>query len=123
MKFRSISPLDGPDILLGNSGIAAEVPITIGELMRGTVAKIPNGIALRYKTGDVWTDVTYQEYYELCISAAKSFIKVEVDTQIFDMVGIHIYIQLGLTPSHAVVIIGFNACEWHISCLGAIFAG
>ena len=92
MKFRSTSPLDGPDILLGDSGIASEVPITIGELMRGTVAKIPNGIALRYKTGDVWTDVTYQEYYELCISAAKSFIKVEVDTQIFDMVGIHIYI-------------------------------
>ena len=33
------------------------------------------------------------------------------------------FLQLGLKPSHAVVIIGFNACEWHISCLGAMFAG
>jgi long-chain-fatty-acid--CoA ligase ACSBG len=104
-KFRSTHPLDSIDIALGHSGVAAETPITVSEMINGTVGKIPNGVALSYKLGDRWSSITYQQYYDLCISAAKSFIK------------------LGLKPSHAVVIIGFNACEWHISCLGAIFAG
>ena len=73
--FRATSPLDGVDIALGQSGIAAETPITVGEMMRGTVAKIPSHFALRYKVGDTWNNVTYQQYYDLCISAAKSFIK------------------------------------------------
>ena len=75
-KFRTTNPLDGVDIALGQSGIAAEAPITVSEMMRGTVAKIPNGVALRYKVGDTWLSVTYQQYYDHCISAAKSFIKV-----------------------------------------------
>jgi long-chain-fatty-acid--CoA ligase ACSBG len=105
VKFRCTDPLDGPDIAMGPSGIASEVPITVGEMMKLTVSKIPNKVGLRYKTGDTWNDVTFQQYYDLCIAAAKSFIKLD------------------LMPSHTVGIVGFNACEWHISCLGAIFAG
>ena len=76
VKFRCTDPLDGPDIAMGPSGIASEVPITVGEMMKLTVSKIPNKVGLCYKTGDTWNDVTFQQYYDLCIAAAKSFIKV-----------------------------------------------
>lgn len=104
-KFRSTRPLDGVDIPLGELGVASDPPITVSEMMRRTVTKIPNHSALRYKINNSWETITYREYYNLCISAAKSFLK------------------LNLKPSHAVLIIGFNAPQWHLSCLGAIFAG
>ena len=31
--------------------------------------------------------------------------------------------QLGVEPFTAVVIAGFNSVQWHVSALGAIFAG
>ena len=77
-KFRSTHPLDSIDIALGHSGVAAETPITVSEMINGTVGKIPNGVALSYKLGDRWSSITYQQYYDLCISAAKSFIKVDI---------------------------------------------
>ena len=76
IKVSTTNPADGPDIAIGQSGITAEEPITVGELMKQTVTKIPNKVALRYKTGDTWNHVTYQQYYDLCIAAAKSFVKV-----------------------------------------------
>lgn len=76
IKVSTTNPADGPDIAIGQSGITAEEPITVGELMKRTVTKIPNKVALRYKTGDTWNHVTYQQYYDLCIAAAKSFVKV-----------------------------------------------
>ena len=45
--------------------------------MKQTVSKIPDHVGIRYKNGDTWNDITYQQYYNLCISAAKSFIKVQ----------------------------------------------
>ena len=33
------------------------------------------------------------------------------------------FIHLGLKKSHSVCIIGFNAPEWHISCLATVVAG
>ena len=47
---------------------------------------------------------TYENYWNLCNQAAKSFIK------------------LGLNPAHTVSILGFNSPEWMISLYGAIFA-
>ena len=75
-KFRCTDPLGGPDIAIGEQGLSLEKPITVAEMMKRTVSKIPNCIGLRYKTGNSWNNVTYQEYYYMCISAAKSFIKV-----------------------------------------------
>ena len=75
-KFRCTDPLDGPDIAMEQSGIASEVPYTVDELMKLTVSKIPNNVGLRYKTGSTWNDITFRQYYDLCIAAAKSFIKV-----------------------------------------------
>jgi long-chain-fatty-acid--CoA ligase ACSBG len=104
-KFRSTDPANGPDIAMGESGLSADAPMTIAEMFKMTVTQVPDRIALKYKSGDTWQEVTYQQYYDLTVAAAKSFLK------------------LGLKPFHAVAIMGFNASEWHISCLGSIFAG
>ena len=58
-----------------------------------------------FEVEEKWQKITYLEYYNLCMKAAKSFI------------------QLGLKPSTCVAIIGFNAPPWMISMYGAIFAG
>ena len=75
-KFRSSNPADGIDIAMEESSIALEDPLTVGAFMKATVSKVPNHCAMRYKTGDVSIGITYQQYYDNCISAAKSFISV-----------------------------------------------
>ena len=77
-KFRSTIPGDGPDLALGESGLSAEKPITLGEMFKMTVSKIPEHPALRYKIEDTWHEFTFQQYYDFCIAAAKSFLKVNI---------------------------------------------
>ena len=74
--FCSTNPADGPDIVIGESGIAAEKPITIPDLLKMTVSRVPDRVALCYKNDENWTDVTYKQYYDLVLAAAKSFLKV-----------------------------------------------
>ena len=79
-KVRSTNPADGPDIAMGEAGISAEEPITIGQMFKMTVSQIPDQPALKYKTGETtWGEYTFQEYFDLTISAAKSFLKVHVE--------------------------------------------
>ena len=52
-----------------------------------------------------WKKWTYKQYYDEANTTAKGFIK------------------LGLEPRKTVAILGFNAPEWFISEMGAIFAG
>ena len=76
-KVRCTDPANGPDIAMGESGLAAEDPITIPEMFKATVSKIPEHPALRFKTSeDTWSEYSYQEYYDLTVAAAKSFLKV-----------------------------------------------
>jgi long-chain-fatty-acid--CoA ligase ACSBG len=105
VRFHTSNPAETVDIAMEESGLAACEPLTVGQLMQRTVVRVPHRVALRYKTRDTWKDVTYRDYYNQCIAAAKSFIK------------------LGLQPFQAVLIVGFNSPEWHISALGSIFAG
>ena len=76
VRFHSSSPEEGVDIAMGESGLAADQPLTVAEQMQRTVVRVPRHVALRYKTGDTWSEVTYRDYYYQCITAAKSFIKV-----------------------------------------------
>ena len=66
------------DLAIGESGIEAEAPITVGQLFRNAVMRFPKHPALKYKEGGIWKTITYTEYYNLCIKAAKSFLKVRV---------------------------------------------
>ncbi len=68
------------DIAIGESGLESEEPITVGQMFQETVKKAPDAPALKYKNKmeEEWKTVTYSEYYQLCIRAAKSFLKVGV---------------------------------------------
>ena len=51
---------------------------TVGQIFKETVEKFPMHPALKYKEDETWKTITYTEYYNLCIKAAKSFLKVRV---------------------------------------------
>ena len=104
-KVWSVDPAKPVDVAVGEVGLAAAEPITIGRMFQETVKTFPGNPALAFKDQDTWTTIIYTDYYDLCIRAAKSFLK------------------LGLEPHHGVGIIGFNSTEWFVSSLGCIFAG
>jgi len=76
-KVRTTDPAEGVDIAMEESGLASDEPLTVGAMMQNTVSRVPNHLALHYKTGELWNGITYQEYYDKCIAAAKSFLKVQ----------------------------------------------
>ena len=82
VRFSTSRTEEAVDIAMGESGLAAAEPLTVGEMMQRTVVRVPHHVALRYKIrggGDgagCWRDVTYRDYYLQCLSAAKSFLKV-----------------------------------------------
>ena len=67
-------------ILSGESGIEAEEPMTVGQLFKDAVHRLPRKHpALKYKEDRKWKTYTYTEYYNCCIRAAKSFLEVRVE--------------------------------------------
>lgn len=66
------------DDFIKESNSEEEEPITIGQLFQNAVKKFPKHPALKYKIGKKWKSITFTGYYELCIRAAKSFLKVRV---------------------------------------------
>ena len=79
-RVRTCVPEMGVDLAIGESDTEAMKPITVGQLFQKTVEKLPRHAALKYKEDGTWKTFTYNEYYELCIRAAKSFLKVRVGT-------------------------------------------
>ena len=76
--MRTSNPDEEVDLAIGESGIEAEEPMTVGQLFKYAVEKFPTHDALKYKENGKWKAITYAEYYDLCIKAAKSFLKVSV---------------------------------------------
>ena len=76
--MRTWNPDEVVDLAIGESGIEAEKPVTVGQLFKNVVARFPIHPALKYKEDGMWKTITYTEYYGLCIKAAKSFLKVRV---------------------------------------------
>lgn len=73
---RTTDPSVGVHLAIGNSGLSAQAPVTIGERFKSTVSRAPDRPALCYKEAGTWREVTYRQYYALCVAAAKSFLKV-----------------------------------------------
>ncbi|XP_031430178.1 long-chain-fatty-acid--CoA ligase ACSBG2 isoform X1 [Clupea harengus] len=90
---------------MSESGPGAEVPLTVDQMICGTVERFGGYTALGWKEGEQWKSMNYREYYQSCRNAAKSFLK------------------LGLERYHGVGILGFNSAEWFIADIGAILAG
>ncbi|XP_029110560.1 long-chain-fatty-acid--CoA ligase ACSBG2 isoform X2 [Scleropages formosus] len=90
---------------LSELGPAAEPPVTVHQMFKRTVEQFGKHTALGWKEGEQWKTATYEEYYQQCRAAAKSFLK------------------LGLERYHGVGILGFNSPEWFITDIAAILAG
>uniref|UniRef100_A0A667X1W3 Long-chain-fatty-acid--CoA ligase ACSBG2 n=1 Tax=Myripristis murdjan TaxID=586833 RepID=A0A667X1W3_9TELE len=90
---------------MGESGLAAETPLTIHQMFTSAVERFGDCTALSWKEGEQQKILNYRDYYQACRTAAKSFLK------------------LGLERYHGVGILGFNSSEWFISDIGAILAG
>ncbi|XP_068599569.1 long-chain-fatty-acid--CoA ligase ACSBG2 [Brachionichthys hirsutus] len=90
---------------MGDSGITAEAPLTIGGMLASSAERFGDFTALSWKVGEQQKSMTYKEYYQACRTAAKSFLK------------------LGLQRFHGVGILGFNSAEWFIADVGAVLAG
>eukprot|EP00731_Ephydatia_muelleri_P030983 Em0022g497a len=104
-KHWTTNPAEGVDLLIGETGLEAEAPITVGRMFKDTAERLPDHPAHMYKENDEWRPITYKQYYDRCFAAAKSFLKI------------------GLEPLHGVAIMGFNSPEWMVCDVGAIFAG
>ena len=70
----------GVDLNIGECSIEAMKPITVGQLFKDAVERFPMHPALKYKEDGIWKTITYNGYYDLCIKAAKSFLKVRGGT-------------------------------------------
>lgn len=80
IRVRTSAPDGVVDLTIGESGMEAEKPINVGQLFKSTVERHPRHPALSYKENGTWIAVSYSEYYSRCIKAAKSFLKVRVET-------------------------------------------
>ena len=65
------------DLQIGKEGFTAVPPVTVGQLFRATKERFPSNEALAYKEGESWKKINYTAYYDLCVRAAKSFLKVK----------------------------------------------
>ncbi|XP_056133758.1 long-chain-fatty-acid--CoA ligase ACSBG2 [Lampris incognitus] len=90
---------------MGESGLAAETPLTVNQMFTSAVQRFGSCVALSWKEGEQQRTLDYKGYYQACRTAAKSFLK------------------LGLQRYHGVGILGFNSAEWFISDIAAILAG
>lgn len=75
-KVRTWMPDEEVDLAMGKSGIEAKEPMTVGQLFKDAVDRLPKHPALKYEENGKWKTFTYTEYYHHCIRAAKSFLKV-----------------------------------------------
>lgn len=65
------------------SGPASETPITIHQMFLETVEKYGDHPALASKQEGQWVTMTWRQYYEQCRAAAKSFLKVCLQSDLF----------------------------------------
>lgn len=78
---------------------------TIMEAFKATADKFGDRVALKYKTGGVWKETTWKDYYNQVRVTARAFM------------------ALGLEKGKAVNILGTNCPQWFISDLAGVFAG
>lgn len=62
---------------MGESGLAAETPLTVNQMFTLAVERYGDYKALSWKEGEQQKSLTYREYYQSCRTAAKSFMKVD----------------------------------------------
>lgn len=61
---------------MGDSGLAAETPLTVNQMFTSAVERFGDFTALSWKEGEQQKSLNYRDYYQNCRTAAKSFLKV-----------------------------------------------
>lgn len=61
---------------MGDSGLAAEKPLTINDMFTSAVKRFGDFKALSWTEGEQQKSMNYREYYQTCRIAAKGFLKV-----------------------------------------------
>lgn len=91
-RSRTSDPRQGVDLALGKGRLQDLEPITVGQLFKNTVKRIPDSTAMRFKDdpGQEWQTISYSKYYDLVIQAAKSFIKVSMHAWLSAGLGIQL---------------------------------
>ena len=95
-RSRTSDPKLGVDLAFGSAKLQDLDPVTVGKLFKTAVSKNGDGVALKFKVDGQWNEVTYKEYYEMVINAAKSFITVRI--------------KLNLESSHILVTLLGSGC-------------
>ena len=60
----------------GESGMAAETPLTVNQMFAASVERFPDLMALSWKEGEQRQSLTWRGYYQSCRTAARAFLKV-----------------------------------------------
>lgn len=103
--YVSSNSLEPVKLRITDKEYANNSPKSIPYLFHQVVQRIPNVTAMVVKRDGALLKWSYTQYYEQVLIVAKAFIK------------------LGLERGNGVGILGFNAPEWFLSNLGAIYAG
>jgi len=79
-KSSSCNPREGVELALGKGRLQDLPPKTVWQVFKETVTQIPDKTAMRYKESldGEWQSMSYSEYHDQVIQAAKSFLKVRV---------------------------------------------
>ena len=97
-KKWTTNPAEGVDLIIGESGLEAEAPSTVGRMFKDTVERIPDHAAHMYKENGEWKTITYKQHYDRCFAAAKSFLKVDphscISVRVFVTYRVVLHIQL-----------------------------
>ena len=77
-KSSSYDPRVGVELALGKGRLQDLPPKTVWQVFKETVTRIPDNTAMRYKESSdgEWQSMSYSEYHDQVIQAAKSFLKV-----------------------------------------------
>lgn len=83
-KVRTTVPSEGVELAIGQGELEGAEPVTFGQFFQKAVQEFPDVAALKWQeeVGEgeesklVWKTATYAEYYNFCIDAAKSLLKV-----------------------------------------------
>ena len=81
-KKWTTNPAEGVDLLIGEAGLEAEAPLTVGRMFKDTAERLPDHPAHMYKENGEWKTITYKQHYDRCFAAAKSFLKVSYTLRI-----------------------------------------
>lgn len=75
-KLFTIDPSKPVELAITKDGPGSATPKTIGDVFRESVKKFGDKDGLKHKVDGEWKSLTFKEYYDLSVRAAKSFLKV-----------------------------------------------